>query len=139
MKKLLLLSLIALSLNAQANTVTSNCPNDEGTVTATLDDSTIAAGQYANVTGYFTLKLKDWAYPMTAYATENIEYCFDSQCKSYGNSPAIPVVPSGLITSNKSQLPSQSPLAAGNHIVTFRMYVPEYDCSATAIAHITAN
>lgn len=137
MKHLLLATLLTCSPLIYANTVTNQCPQGEGQITSVLDDTTIQAGTKLNVKAQFTLLLHDWAYPQTAFATENAVICFDNVCRDMGNSPSLPVLPGGLNITDHFPVVSPTPMTTGTHWVTFRMYVPEYDCSATAAAKVT--
>lgn len=136
MKKLILITLLAISPSIHAGTGYSQCPNGSGDITVTLDNQTISPSE--KVHGNFKMRLNDLAYPMVGLATPEADWCFDGDCK-VDRWQSIPVVPQGFQWAANVASSSTHPLSKGNHKISFRIYIPEYNCSATATAQLQVN
>ncbi len=137
MKKLIILLTMLNTTSLFASESFNNCGTGYGTISLKINDD-IAIGSTTRTPEIsYTIKLKDAIYPMVDIIALHLEWCIDAKCDSFVATRTI--IPSGLNESINSQRFSMPTIYKGNHIYTYRIWIPRYLCDVRATANITIN
>lgn len=136
MKQMLAIIILAISPIIYANTITTQCVNNGGENSVTINDTSVPANQGFSLPITNTVSMNDLVYPYVGYVTFWYTQCIDGTCTSLGHGQSIPVLPQGYQDNFKMTF-NMPALPAGVHTIAFESNAVEYGCIARASATIT--